>query len=1057
MLLRQVIIIVAAALFAGQTPALAQTGIGPAEVSSASRSPADGSSRAPIARPAGPFPQIETAMHIGPVSGAVTDAAKRIAITTGQDATARVWSLPDLRLLRVLRPPIGWELGPQVALTPDGRTAALASGAGALIYEVATGDIIQKIPLAQSWGRVNSLAISPDGRRLVIGRGPNGDGCWLFVFGLDGKFLWKKCGSSRAVFPEVALALAFAPDGHLAAASEEDSQNSLTLFNPSGNVLSTVLLHAMASFDGLAFSPVGRHLAIAYNSVDHQIEIRNGMTLALTATPDTHDLASLYPTLAWSADGEWLYAAGMRHKNNPTKFGDRTPIFAWGNNGMGPRREDLSAQYRHHSVAILPDGKVFLISNSRTPVVLNRNDSQFAKAYPDGADFSTRPSEDPDEDYLSRFSLSRDGAQIEFATSDLPGEWLYVDTRQPSVSISSHPHSNFVNWTLHGAQFSKGSLEKVEYRSEIRGAEQNPQAPGSWFFQMLRKEGIGHLIDRDKAGPEVWTVNGHMLKLVDLCEPKSSAPPRTSVANGRVVTVTCGGLLMANKLNGDTLWNVVAGGAGNLVTRLNQSPDGRLVITAHADGTIRWRRASDGRLLLTLYIDRTGERWIFFTPSGYYYASSDADKFVGWLIGDHGQAPDFFAVGQFKEHFRRRDVVTRVLDTLDESEALRQLNIAPAGDGGLIAAIGGDLPPVVAVVSPADNSQIVDREVMIEYALRSPSGREVQDLTVQVDGRPVAVTASPPPLPRNQPGTEVRGHVAVPIPPDRTVTVSLIAATDSGRRSQPAWLRVRGAAAEHTAASSDQHGRLFALLIGAREYSHLQGKILPSTVRDATELADLLRAPVQRRLYSAVDVRLLTDDTVSPTRAAILDGLRWLREHATQPNDVGLLFVASHGYGDPDDRNSFWIVPTDGDLKKLNETAISGKFLLDQLRHISGRVTLFLDACQAGGVISPDMDLFAADAANPWVGVFIYASSARDQFSYEDEKSHHGNFTLALIDALHGEGVTVRDGFIETDDLRSFVRQHFRDTDGESHRQTPVVQGPPLAPDFPLFAVVPPG
>jgi Caspase domain len=463
-------------------------------------------------------------------------------------------------------------------------------------------------------------------------------------------------------------------------------------------------------------------------------------------------------------------------------------------------------------------------------------------------------------------------------------------------------------------------------------------------------------------------------------------------------------------------------------------------------------------LLLTLYVDRTGDRWIFFTPSGYYYASPDAEKFVGWVIGRGPyQAPDFFSVGQFKERYRRRDVVTRVLDTLDEGEALRQLRIIPAGDVGLIAAIGGDLPPVVANVAPADNSQIAGDEAPIEYALRSPSGHEVSELAVQVDGRPVKVHIQLPILPSGQPNAEVRGRIMVPIPAGRTVTVSLIASTDTGRRSQPAWLRLRGAPAEHPLAPPDQHGRLFALIVGVRAYSHLPGKTLPSAVSDATEIANLLRAPVQRRLYSAVAVRLLTDDTISPTRAAILDGLRWLRDHATQPNDVALLFVASHGYADPHDANSFWIVPSDGDLAEMNDTAVSGALLLDELRSIAGRVAVFLDACEAGGVVAPDMDLFAADAANPWVGVFIYASSSRDQFSYEDEVSRHGNFTLALIEALRGDRVTVRDGFIQTDDIRSFVRQHFRELNRDGNKQTPVVEAPPLAPDFPLFAVVPVG
>ena len=56
------------------------------------------------------------------------DRENRYAVTASDDKTARVWSLPDGRLLGVLRVPIGdGNMGKlfAVAMTPDGNTVAL--------------------------------------------------------------------------------------------------------------------------------------------------------------------------------------------------------------------------------------------------------------------------------------------------------------------------------------------------------------------------------------------------------------------------------------------------------------------------------------------------------------------------------------------------------------------------------------------------------------------------------------------------------------------------------------------------------------------------------------------------------------------------------------------------------------------------------------------------------------------------------------------------------------------------------------------------------------------
>src|SRR5437016_2183675 len=56
--------------------------------------------------PTEPILRIETGKHGAIIRRIDTDAANRFAVTASYDTTARVWSLPEGRLMRVLRLPI---------------------------------------------------------------------------------------------------------------------------------------------------------------------------------------------------------------------------------------------------------------------------------------------------------------------------------------------------------------------------------------------------------------------------------------------------------------------------------------------------------------------------------------------------------------------------------------------------------------------------------------------------------------------------------------------------------------------------------------------------------------------------------------------------------------------------------------------------------------------------------------------------------------------------------------------------------------------------------------
>ena len=117
--------------------------------------------------PNAPVLRIEPGMHTAPIIDAATDQSRDLLVTGGLDNTVRIWSLPELRLVRVLRPPIGSGgegLVGAVALTPNGKIAAVGgwpaaeSGQYAIdLFDVATGQLVRQFKADEP---VVSLAFS---------------------------------------------------------------------------------------------------------------------------------------------------------------------------------------------------------------------------------------------------------------------------------------------------------------------------------------------------------------------------------------------------------------------------------------------------------------------------------------------------------------------------------------------------------------------------------------------------------------------------------------------------------------------------------------------------------------------------------------------------------------------------------------------------------------------------------------------------------------------------------------------------------------------------------
>ncbi len=158
---------------------------------------------------------------------------------------------------------------------------------------------------------------------------------------------------------------------------------------------------------------------------------------------------------------------------------------------------------------------------------------------------------------------------------------------------------------------------------------------------------------------------------------------------------------------GEQLWQKPVPGVAWAV---NITGDGRLAIAAFGDGTIRWFRLEDGLELLAFFPHADRERWVAWTPQGYYMASPGGEELIGWHVNRGLETPEFYTAGRFRDRFHRPDVVALVLEELDVEKALARANAAAgvaaapppeAVKAGLVAS----LPPVIEIIDPAVGRQ----------------------------------------------------------------------------------------------------------------------------------------------------------------------------------------------------------------------------------------------------------------------------------------------------------------------------------------------------------------
>lgn len=537
---------------------------------------------------------IDGGMHTSVVRRIAVDQNGRMLASVSEDKTLRLWSLPSGRLWKTIRVPI--EVGNEgklyaVAVSANGKMAAIAGFTGQdwedsfsiYVVDTSTGKMrfrIKKLPFI-----VNHLAFSADGLFLSAMLGESGA---LYVFrARDGREVamdrgYKGSGSWSD----------FSSSGKLVTASFD---GFIRLYDSTFKLLVKRKFAKHAKPYSAQFSPDGRTVAVGFLN-QARVAVLSSTGLDPLYFPDVTGVNGDLRTVAWSADGHSLFAAG-NYGN-----GQQRLIRWWSNQGRDGR--EGKGEY-----VDLPASKgtiMHLLANPTGGVLFSSADPAIGLLDQQG--FRVFMRTQPSVNFIGsrdKLLVSKDGSMVQFPYDVSGGR----------------------------GRFSAKSLELTLNPTSSSGLKPPLTQLADFNFS------------RDKKG-EVLMFNGTRLLLEKGEKPKSLA----IASDGRFFVMGTSYYLRLYDRFGRIRWQV----STPTVWGVNVAESGRVIVAALGDGTIRWYSVSMGKEVLSLFPHNDKRRWVVWTPDKFYAASFSADDLIGWHKNQGKESSaEFYPVSRFREAFNR--------------------------------------------------------------------------------------------------------------------------------------------------------------------------------------------------------------------------------------------------------------------------------------------------------------------------------------------------------------------------------------------------------------------
>jgi WD40 repeat protein len=939
-----------------------------------------------------PFLVLNTGGHSAPIASVLFTPDGKQVLSVSEDRTIRFWDYETGELLRTLRPPVGpGHEGSLYAadIDPDGKTLAVG-GFGypdgktwsAPLFLIDLKEYHVRQVLKGHTGAINALKYSRDGKRLASAGGVPGSKEHVVR-------VWDvSTGESRELKGHTAPihTLAVAPDGKRLVSGSEDG----TVRIWSAETGEQLVKIDTPGGQNVAWSPDGKTIA-ACTAGPNFIRLYDEKGKEIKKLTNPQRGYTWIHTVTFTADSKelmynWVHLHGGEPGREP---GTRGVSFYDLASGRFRHAFAAGSYWNYAVMALSPDGERvastggndhdILVWQRRTGKVLRRLGGQGRTAFRVG------------------WSPKADQPLVAWASSD-PRTGVAPPERPPDRAFHLTELSQYGKTEL---ETLKNPLEQFQQEQKSLEGRQLSRLRSDVTRVRITGKGLPRPVEFGMPGRPVHTftlapgkrvaVGGwHYLHLHDLGKPKPGEPAQ------------------------------VFQDVTSIVWASAVSPDGRYLVAALNDQTLRFWRLDRPEPLLTLFV--AGNEWIAWTAQGYYAASPGGERFMGWQVNNGlDELGTFHAASQFRKTYYRPDVITLLLPKGSLTDALE----AADNKKTKATAVEEVLPPKVQITAPASgNTRATEATLEVKVDAQGVSGHKIEVMQLLLDGRPYrgldgkldtpsdkvskAWTVELKGLPAGSHRLEVVARTEVSLAVSREVTIDY----------QPA-------AAPPASADPCLH----VLAIGINEYAEADLR-LSYCAKDAQELAALLES---KSLFKVGTKQLILNQEA--TREKILAALDDLQKRM-RPQDVAVVSYSGHG---GNDKGKFFLVPVEFDSKKVKDTALWGEQFKEKLEKTPGRVILLLDACHSGAIggvaaraalgandagrAVRQADRLARDLADESSGVVVMCAAMHNQLAQEKPTLKHGVFTKALIEGLTGKADYNQDGKIHLTELDLWVDQ----------------------------------
>ncbi len=419
----------------------------------------------------------------------------------------------------------------------------------------------------------------------------------------------------------------------------------------------------------------------------------------------------------------------------------------------------------------------------------------------------------------------------------------------------------------------------------------------------------------------------------------------------------------------------------------------------------------------------SGREWAYWTPPGYFAASSNGDGLFGWQVDrGPGETPDYVRAESMWRQLENKPAIQRLLAAGNLADALAQ-----RGDTSLQDAAAPPIEarvnstPIVRIENLPARQRTAESTLRVTVRTQVPVGCRLTRKRLFAGGVPGRRLEESESVEEGWLRSVTTWEV--PLPPETDVELRAVVEAQTGDTPLPYGMDRKRIRRTHVPPSPR---RLYVLTAGVNDYAHL-GRI-DFAVRDADRLSSTIgqhARPPFEQVWFAPPLRdeEVTADTF---RNRLEQFVRHLKEEDAGPNDLAVIFLAGHGIEQDGQyyfaaHNARLVSGGSPDPRHLIPASVFRPLALT----VPCRKLALLDTCRNSAVPR------VVEASDPSLAMrefrdhmmFTLAACEYGERAFEDPDRKHGLFTAALIEALEGAADHSRDQRVDLPELVGFVEQ----------------------------------